>query len=62
MASSGFVKLQIELSSSSVAIDRQMENLRTEMSSLFDCPELQCYRVRPVSIDAFLCLNELGLV
>ena len=39
-----------------------MENLRTEMSSLFDCPELQCYRVRPVPVDTFLFLNELDLV
>ena len=60
---SGFAKLyMIGLSSSNVAIDRQIEKLRTEVSSLFDCPELQCYRVRPVSIDTCLFLNELNLV
>ena len=60
---SGFVVLYVNgLSSSNVAIDLQIEKLRTEVSSLFDCPELQCYRVRPVPVDTFLFLNELDLV
>ena len=60
---SGFVVLYVNgLSSSNVVIDLQIEKLRTEVSSLFDCPELQCYRVRPVPVDTFLFLNELDLV
>lgn len=38
-----------------VAVDQQIEQLRTEVASVFDCPELQCFRVRHVSVVCFVC-------